>query len=226
MVGSKLLHISDEMEVNFMLTSYRDAGLLLSAYLSSLQTGFERSKIKEISMLKRILARPQSRVLELGAGCGIIGITLASVCPGAEVIMTDLPEAEEIVKHNISKNVLGCKNCDRIMTVAYQNLDWSDTLDSSVGNAKWDLIVAGDVTYNSDVAPDLVATMVDCLKYNKDAPILVAMKIRHDSEKIFFELMKENKLYIIDTVTLPVPVLGEEDQEIIIYLFHRNPLAK
>lgn len=83
----------------------RDAGIVLSSYLYGLKNGFEKTQPKELSALKRILTKPKTRILELGAGCGIVGITLATCFEGAEVIMTDLPEAEEIAKFNISKNV-------------------------------------------------------------------------------------------------------------------------
>lgn len=88
-----------------LLMIYRDAGIVLSSYLYGLKNGFERTQPAELSVLKRILNRPKARILELGAGCGIIGLTLATCFDGAEVIMTDLPQAEEIAKYNISKNV-------------------------------------------------------------------------------------------------------------------------
>lgn len=111
------------------------------------------------------------------------------------------------------------------MTVAYQNLDWSSP-DPAFASAHWDCLIAGDVTYNAEMMPHLVQTMSDILRTNKDAPILLAMKVRHDSEAVFFELMKEVKLHIIDQVILPLPVLGEEHQEIEVYLFSRNPSLK
>lgn len=111
------------------------------------------------------------------------------------------------------------------MTLAYQNLDWA-TPDPVFATAHWDLIVAGDVTYNSDVVPHLVQTISDVSRQNAHAPVLLAMKVRHDSEAVFFDLMQEKKLYIVDQVVIPLPVVGEENQEIEIYLFSRTASMK
>ena len=41
-------------------------------------------------------------VLELGCGCGIVGLSVAQMVPNATVIVTDLPENEDIVNRNVA----------------------------------------------------------------------------------------------------------------------------
>lgn len=44
-----------------------------------------------------------SKVLELGAGTGLVGIA-ASTIWGANVVLTDLPEIQDNLQHNVSQN--------------------------------------------------------------------------------------------------------------------------
>lgn len=81
-----------------------------------------------------------------------VGIAVAQGIENAQVIMTDLPEAEEIVARNIShaKPANGSH-------VRFQHLDWDDELpqnlraySDSERNHALDMIFAADCTYNSD----------------------------------------------------------------------------
>lgn len=158
-------------------------------------------------------------MLELGTGCGIVGITMAKRFPNAEVLITDIPEAEEIAKHNISI-IAGQPHPDgSFAKVAYQNLDWEESLPENLRNGALDLILVADCTYNSDVVPDLVRTLANLVKYNQDILILVAMKIRHDSEMVFFDLMTKKNIIGLDKCILPLPLLGQNDEEIELHIF-------
>lgn len=86
-------------------------------------------------------------MLELGTGCGIVGITIASVIARANVLLTDLSEAQEIVERNIKRATMA-----KGSSLAFRELDWDselpETLQSST--SQQDLIVAADCTYNPD----------------------------------------------------------------------------
>jgi methylase of polypeptide subunit release factors len=90
---------------------------------------------------------PGLRILELGTGCGIVGITLAQSLPDAELLLTDLPEAEEIVQRNIdaASSLSG-------RSVRFRALDWDAELSSNIQSSldHIDMIIAADCTYNSD----------------------------------------------------------------------------
>jgi hypothetical protein len=45
------------------------------------------------------------------------------------------------------------------------------------------------------------------------------MKVRHESELVFFDLMKESGFVVNEKGILPLPVLGGEDQEIEVFVF-------
>jgi len=204
-----------------------DAGLVLSSYLSN--SASDSSSVSR--PLKCIFTSHEFNVLELGAGCGIVGITLAQHFIAANVVLTDLPEAEEILKLNISrcqeqnaKSEFAVRNGYYPGTIAYQSLDWSSPLPENIVNGFWSLILVADCTYNADVVPDLVKTLsgIVGVGWNRQAVILLAMKVRHESEKIFFDLMEEENFAIKDRFKISLPVLGMEDEEIEGFVFQRR----
>ncbi|KAI9741578.1 MAG: hypothetical protein M1818_004384 [Claussenomyces sp. TS43310] len=213
-----------------------DAGLLLSAYIHSLCYAAQPDPATPLSaLLRTILHKPGPlRALELGAGCGIVGITLARCCrrhhPDATILLTDLPEAEDIARHNIRcNNEPSSHHRDPATTTSgtpprlnYQNLDWSAPLPAELETAQLDLILVADCTYNPDVVPHLVRTLSALLEHNRKAVVLVAMKVRHESEAVFFDLMADAGMLVRDRLVLPLPVLGEESQEIEVYLYSKR----
>jgi len=68
------------------------------------------------------------------------------------------------------------------------------------------------------VVPDLVTTLARLADANREVKVVVAMKIRHESELVFFDLMKESGFVVIEKGIVPLPVLGE-DQEIEVFVF-------
>jgi len=174
--------------------------------------------LPELPLLQKTLSGNKLKVLELGAGCGIVGITLSQVFSSqvSQVLLTDLDEASEILSQNLSPAVLNSPNPSKI---SHQVLDWSSPLPSNIKSASWDLIVVADCTYNPDVVPDLVATLKSVTEESKDAVMLLAMKVRHDSELIFFDLMKEKHLVVREKCAIPLPLLGGEDEEVEILVF-------
>src|SRR5271156_5380782 len=80
----------------------RDAGLLLAAFLDSSSASTGDSELELPECLKTLLSKEKFEVLELGTGCGIVGITMAKRFSNAQILITDMSEAEEIARHNIS----------------------------------------------------------------------------------------------------------------------------
>jgi predicted nicotinamide N-methyase len=196
----------------------------LSAYLDGFCFAKGQSRIAPLQVLQKVLFKEQLQVLELGAGCGIAGLTLGKCLPKAKVLLTDLPEAEEITKHNIWANGIRPKIIHQHRArIQYQKLDWEDPLPDKQREGEVDLVLVADCTYNPDVVPDLVKTLADLLKYNKDILVLLAMKVRHESEKVFFSLMAEKHMMIVDKLVLPLPLLGQEFEEVEVYVFAGDP---
>jgi predicted nicotinamide N-methyase len=159
------------------------------------------------------------RAVELGSGCGIVGIALAEMLPRCSVTLTDLPEVDDIVSRNIKLAQPAPGS-----TLAFQVLDWDEQPNDDVCRQSIDLILVSDCTYNADSLPSLVRILDILVRKSPDALILVALKRRHDSELVFFDLMQGAAFTITehDTIALPSPY---SDREIIeIYAFGRSKL--
>ena len=141
-----------------------------------------------VSVLSGLLQNPRStplHVLELGSGCGIVGIALAELLPQCSVLLTDLPEVEEIITHNIAAVRPASSS-----NVEFQTLDWDEPVSDDVFTDAIDLILISDCTYNADSLPALVSVLGQLTQRSPKALVLVALKRRHESEVIFFDLMQ------------------------------------
>lgn len=95
------------------------------------------------------------RVLEIGAGCGWLGICLARNAPGTEVVMTEQPAGLEHLQRNIELNreagVLALRH------VSAATLDWSDCANEPLLAEEWDLVIGSDLLYAEQAVVDLPA---------------------------------------------------------------------
>jgi len=98
---------------------------------------------------------PRPRVLEIGAGCGWLGLCLARNLPGVEVCMTEQPAGLEHLQRNIELNREAGLPVDSVRCAA---LDWAD-LASAEGllSERWDLIIGSDLLYAEAALRDLPA---------------------------------------------------------------------
>ncbi|KAL1858435.1 hypothetical protein Plec18170_002633 [Paecilomyces lecythidis] len=148
------------------------------------------------------------RVVELGSGCGIVGIALAELFPGCSVLLTDLPEVDDIVTRNMAVARPAPK-----ATVDFQTLDWDEQLPEELRNAGIDLILVSDCTYNADSLPSLVHVLDALVQASPKALVLVALKRRHDSEAIFFDLMQGANFATLDQDKVALPSFGFGEDE-------------
>jgi len=75
-----------------------------------------------LAMLSCIELNPGQRVLDLGCGCGLVGIYAAQIVGAENVIMCDIdPEAVEIARKNAESN--GCPQIQTVVSDAYDSLD-------------------------------------------------------------------------------------------------------
>ncbi|CAK3841591.1 UPF0665 family [Lecanosticta acicola] len=139
-------------------------------------------------------------VLELGAGCGTVGISIAQSIPDCDALLTDLPEVEELIEANIARMRPAMSSRAR-----FQALDWLAPLPAKLEDRKNDLIVVSECTYNTDTLEPLVGILVSLINRSPKAIIVVSTKTRHDSEAAFFDLMRNAGLVEEGTMRLPLP---------------------
>ncbi|KAJ4983847.1 UPF0665 family protein c [Stagonosporopsis vannaccii] len=185
-----------------------DAGIALSSQLSALATPTPTPD--SLSTALSLPSRPPNArltILELGTGCGIVGTTFASLIPNCHVTLTDLPEVHDIVARNTSSEVVELATGSRL---SFEELDWDAELPAWLAdsqNTKLDLVLAADCTYNSDSSPALVNTLKRLAAVHSNLVVAIAMKMRHDSERVFFHLMDDAGFE--ETALLEWPLPGD-----------------
>lgn len=198
----------------------RDAGLATVTYLHMICENIKKKNKgtePKIPALKRVLSNARNtplQVVELGAGCGIAGIALASMLSNCSVLLTDLPEVEDIITRNINAAQLA-----PMSSLQYQNLDWDDPPDELCPQPI-ELILVSDCTYNADSLPALVSTLDRLVRTSPEAIILVALKRRHDSETAFFDLMQSAEFTVVQD-SVEIPSQHDDVDEIEFYCYSR-----
>ncbi|CAI4227892.1 unnamed protein product [Auanema sp. JU1783] len=126
-------------------------------------------------------------ILELGAGCGLAGISTAASFPSCTVDLTDYdPKVLQQLELNVAASNLADPSKVRVLP-----LEWSsfsvDDLDMIP-----DFIIAADVVYDKQLCPPLINVIRSLLDRNPGAIAYIACTVR-DSETVrhFRRLLEE-----------------------------------
>jgi predicted nicotinamide N-methyase len=151
----------------------------------------------------------QLSVLELGCGCGMVGIALAQMRPRCDILLTDLPEAMGILELNIS--VAQPAEGSGLIKAT---LDWHDDLPSYIRDKVFDVILVSECTYNSDSLSALVKTLSSLVIASTEAQVILSTKVRHSSEAVFFEMMSAAGFNELEhsTIELPDPLRSQRGE--------------
>ncbi|KAI4152558.1 MAG: hypothetical protein LQ341_000697 [Variospora aurantia] len=158
-----------------------DAAIALAAWLLKYKAKVQQADGK------------QHCILELGSGCGLVGLVLASMSQNqnCRLILTDLDnESLKLAKYNARGSREAFNSVWQCCT-----LDWTEPQKFSTDQYPV-LIVASDCIYNVDNIPDLVRTFSYLVRQSRESSkgavnpkIIVSTKRRHPSEEMFFKLM-------------------------------------
>lgn len=102
---------------------------------------------------------PAVRCLEVGAGCGLLGISLADA--GADVLLTETAAAMPNLEHNVAANP---PQRIRGGSSATATLHWGDPahIASAVARGPFDVLVGTDVVYVEEMVVPLLRTLWRC----------------------------------------------------------------
>lgn len=119
-------------------------------------------------------------VLELGAGCGVPGLAVATMGRSSRVYLSDFNDRAVMnLRHNVETNDL--------KDVQVLNMNWQDP--STWPEEKMDIIIGSDLIYQSDMAP-LLATTVQGLIAADGRFLYAAPEDGRQGHEEFLDLMK------------------------------------
>ncbi|KAM0897080.1 hypothetical protein ACQ4PT_022798 [Festuca glaucescens] len=111
-------------------------------------SGVVLAKFLEHAADRGLLAVRGTRAVELGAGCGLVGVVAALL--GARVVATDLPDRLRLLRKNLGPG-------DGDARVA--ELVWGEDDDPVPELLHPDLVLGSDVVYSEEAVDDLLATL-------------------------------------------------------------------
>ena len=164
-----------------------DAGIILSAAATCNPVSILPDELRTFMQMTGIYRA--TRILEIGTGVGVLGISLAARFPEANVVLTDLEDAEPLVLENIAINAPNFPHLRQ--NISFRTLDWeAQEFPDWTLNEKFDLIVLADVTYNSSTFVALADTLEHLQKHGAmGAKVVCCGKRRHDEEEEFWRIV-------------------------------------
>lgn len=172
-----------------------------------------------LPLIQHLMGKPL-RAIELGTGCGIFGIALSRLAPSCSVVLTDLPEVEDIVVRNMTAASSDDEACASSKT-KFRILDWDDEqLPADVYDEPIDVILVSDCTYNS--LEEVVSVMAKLTQHSPEAVIILATKRRHEDEAALFGLLESAGLWQLHQSFIRLPSEHGNEDTIELYVYARR----
>jgi len=141
-------------------------------------------------LLKQDLIQPDTKVLELGAGTGAVGLVAATL--GAKrVVITDLPRILPLLQEGIALN-------PNLSNIEARALSWGHQEDLDQLDFVPDLVLVSDCIYYEASVDPLISTLKSLVGSQTATRILLSYEVRDylESKKIiakeFFRAVGEN----------------------------------
>ncbi|KAL1865657.1 hypothetical protein VTK73DRAFT_5103 [Phialemonium thermophilum] len=155
----------------------------------------------------------EARILELGAGSGLVGLAVARGCTIRQPLyITDQVEMEPLMQHNIALNELQSK-------VKALVLNWGEALPQEILELRPNTILAADCVYFEPAFPLLLQTLRELTSLCPEATIFFCFKKRRRADMHF--LAKARKTFNVTEIEdEDRPVFSRES--LFLYTFRRK----
>jgi len=119
----------------------------------------------------------KTRVLELGAGTGAVGLVTAALGAG-KVTLTDLPRIVPLLEEGIALNCNLTNINAKALTWGSDLTDFLEENDKIIETGYYDLILVSDCIYYEASVEPLIKTLIKLCELNKDCQILISYESR------------------------------------------------
>ncbi|GAX20482.1 hypothetical protein FisN_22Hh052 [Fistulifera solaris] len=160
-------------------------------------------------------SKDYKHVLELGAGCGVPGLAVATMGVASKVYLTDFnARTVNNLQHNVEIN--GLADCVEVL-----NMNWQDR--STWPQEKMDVVIGSDLIYQSDMAP-LLATTLQQLVAHHGRFLYAAPKEGRQGHADFLALMEQSGFQLLRETEPPSsylenPLQNQDDEDFYLH-FH------
>ncbi len=175
--ANRSIHIRQDWAGSGVAGVVWDAAIVLATYLQTVSLGPKN----------QVLELKNKRVIELGAGTGLVGMVACFL--GADVIITDTSKALECTKENVKRNFLSENDETFIEKCMVEELCWGQNMERWNGR-KWDLIIGADIVYIKETFNELFETFKVLTEANNKAKIILSCRIRYQRDIDFFDLLR------------------------------------
>ncbi|KAL9243792.1 hypothetical protein vseg_017638 [Gypsophila vaccaria] len=176
-VGPTTLRLQQDNDSMHVGTSVWPCSLVLTKFL-------DHSGSSSSSKYSALLDFRGKRAVELGAGCGAVGMGVYLLGLN-DVVLTDIVPVMPALKHNLKKNKGVLKKSLKVAQLYWGNSDQMKAL-----SPPFDIVLAADVVYIVETVRPLVDTMRELVK--DDGVVLLGYQVRcPDADVLFWEVVKE-----------------------------------
>ncbi|KIW34924.1 uncharacterized protein PV07_01665 [Cladophialophora immunda] len=174
---TRSFEISDDLTINLHEPTLTEDNLGLKTWTSSVLLS------RRLQDCRQYIPIEVTRVLELGAGTGLVGISAACIWK-THVLLTDLPEILPNLRRNLEQN-------GDLITMSggsteSRALDWADEMDTPRRDEdKFMVIVAADSIYSAEHPKLLVNAVSRWICGSPEARLIVELPLRdrYDEER-------------------------------------------
>lgn len=178
----RMFAVNENLSISLHEPSLTEDNLGLKTWTSSLLLS------QRLAECRSYISHDRPRVLELGAGTGLTGISAACIW-STHVLLTDLPEIIPNLQQNVEQNrTLVTQNHGSVQTRA---LDWTDESDVPRHEGeKFMVVLAADPIYSPDHPRLLVNTVRRWISSDPEARFIVELPLRDGYDQERQELRK------------------------------------